>query len=694
MKDIANVEPGASVAASRSSKLARTSRSNQDSFASKATGTRCVGGAGRCRPASVSESWKQRFHREAREMDTAIRSVLARRQSDEALRSALEALARRPYFRDFTWLWGPALHVRDRVRFRPLLLSWFAPGTLTAAGTWVDPWKGENAAALETWLADADRADDVEVFRRLYAWKLAGPRGAKLDTMWREDVVRRFQAAPSRSARHTVLAKVDLNEERLDEPTALALDTVDPEAARAFILAHLPWRWSLWGQRDAALPLWNTLSERARARGDSVMASALYRRMVDEPTWRRDVLALASSVKEPAALVQALRDHHPEAATPGIARVFVELVETRGRDVVPYVLEHLTSVFPRWGAWGRKNAKGFPELLTLARVRGWEDVWATLLRTSATVETFDSEVRRLVEDTATDEAVTRRRLLQVAGAGGEWNLPGLGLARVQPLTDGTAVALYARFPDLLRGPFRMHVSSGWHAAYPKLVSRALAQNDEDLLDFFASRAASWPVPSGGKQKEWEKVLGALASHYEALPKEGGVFARRAANALGAIPAYSVWNYDTLLEKNRLARLFFQRSDAFYLEAPLAVRDLLEAPQIHVQALAFRLLGRDSPRARELAAANLDLLQATLLRPLHRRTRHAAFAALANAAAHDVETARALVPRLRDAFALPDTRYPKESLLGLLGQVLARWPQLRGPAERPTVFGPAVKEARP
>ncbi len=627
-------------------------------------------------------------------MDTALRSVLARRQSDEELRAALEALARKPYFRDFTWLWGPALHVRDRVRFRPLLLAWFAPGTLTAAGRWVDPWKGENAAALETWLADADRADDVDVFRRLYAWKLTGRRGAEVDTLWREDAVRRFQAASTRSARHTALAKVDLGPGRLDEPTALALDAVDPEAARTFILEHLPWRSSTWGQRDATLPMWNTLRERAKARGDTAMASALYRRLVDEPTWRRDVLALARSIQEPAALVRALKEHHPEAATPGIGHVFVELVETRGREVVPYVLEHLRSVFPRWGALGRKNAKGFPELLALARVRGWEDVWAALLRTSATAETFDAEVRRLVEDTATDEARTRRLLLQVAGTGGEWNLLGIGLARVQPLTDGTAVALYARFPELLQGPFRMHVSSGWRAAYPKLVSRALAQGDEDLLDFFASRAAIWPVPPGGKQKEWEKVLDALASHYEALPKQGGVFARRAANALGAIPAYSVWSYDTLLEKNRLARLFFQRSDSFYLEEPRAVRDLLEAPEIHVQALAFRLLSRDSPRARALAADNRDLLQATLLRPLHRRTRHAAFAALANAAAHDVETARALLPRLRDAFALPDTRYPKESLVELLGQVLVRWPELRGPAETPIIYGLPTKEARP
>ncbi|ABF89988.1 adventurous gliding motility protein AgmJ [Myxococcus xanthus DK 1622] len=632
----------------------------------------------------MNESWERRFRREVKEMDAALRGVLSRTQSDEELRAALEELARRPAFRSFTWLWGPALHARDRVRFRPLMLSCFSPGSVTADGKWQNPWLGENSSALEVWLFDADRADDVEMFRRLLDWKLAGLRAPRQAEFWRTEVVRRVQKAPTRAARHTELAKMDIGWGRLDEPTALALDALDAEAARPFILEHLPWR----GPRERQ-PMWNTLRERAQARGDAALASALYRRCVDEPTWCRDALALARTVQSPAELVAALKAHHPEAPMPGAARLFVELAEARGRDVVPYLLGHLQAVAPRWSALGRKDAKGFPELLALARARDWDDVWGALLRTSAMAETYDAEVLRLVQDDASLPARTRRRLLQLAGAGGEWNLPGLGLARVQPLTDATATALYARFPELVRGPFRMHVASGWRAAYPKLVMRALEANDEDLLDYLASRAAMH-LPATGSAKEWEKVLDALAAHYEALPKEGGVFARRAANALGALPAHSIWTFDALMEKNRLARLFFLRSDDFYLAEPRAVRDLLEAPQIHVQALAFRLLGRNSAKAREVAAQNLDLLQATLLRPLHRRTRHAAFDALANAAAHGVEAARVLVPRVRDAFALPDSRYPKESLMALLARMLARWPELRDTAEVPHVFGLPAK----
>ena len=153
-----------------------------------------------------------------------------------------------------------------------------------------------------------------------------------------------------------------------------------------------------------------------------------------------------------------------------------------------------------------------------------------------------------------------------------------------------------------------------------------------------------------------------------------------------MPAYAVWNYDELLRTNQLARLLFERSTALYLSDARSVRDLLESPQIQVQALAFRILGRDDPRARAVAAQNADLLQATLFRPLHRRTRLAAFRALANAAANDVATARYLLGRMRDALALPEKRYPTEKLVGLIGTVLHRWPSLRAPGEAPRIYG--------
>src|SRR5262249_56322346 len=91
-----------------------------------------------------------------------------------------------------------------------------------------------------------------------------------------------------------------------------------------------------------------------------------------------------------------------------------------------------------------------------------------------------------------------------------------------------------------------------------------------------------------------------------------------------------------------------------------------------------------PRARRAAVDLLDLLLPALLRPLHRGTRLLAFRALANAG-HDEESARLIHDRARQALDLPDRHYPKEGLLGLLGELLQRWPALRGPGEQPVVY---------
>ena len=110
-----------------------------------------------------------------------------------------------------------------------------------------------------------------------------------------------------------------------------------------------------------------------------------------------------------------------------------------------------------------------------------------------------------------------------------------------------------------------------------------------------------------------------------------------------------------------------------------MRDLLEGSEIHVQMLAYRVLAQDDDRARRLAADMLDILLGTLLRPLHRKTRLAAFGALANAAKADATAAARALRRVCDALRLPDTKYPKEQLVGLIGGILHTWPELRGSA---------------
>ena len=73
------------------------------------------------------------------------------------------------------------------------------------------------------------------------------------------------------------------------------------------------------------------------------------------------------------------------------------------------------------------------------------------------------------------------------------------------------------------------------------------------------------------------------------------------------------------------------------------------------------------------------------RPLHRKTRLAAFDAVANAARSSPEAARRVLARAREALKLPDKKYPKAELIGLIGRVIEASPDLAGPREQPVIY---------
>ena len=148
---------------------------------------------------------------------------------------------------------------------------------------------------------------------------------------------------------------------------------------------------------------------------------------------------------------------------------------------------------------------------------------------------------------------------------------------------------------------------------------------------------------------------------------------------------STFNQDRLLRTNDLARLLFVRSLDQYLAVPQAVQDLVEGSNIHVMMLAYRVLALPDPRASALAANNIEILMGTLLRPLHRKTRLAAFDALVNAARYSEAVARRVHARAREALKLPNKRYPKAELIGVIGRVLAMHTGLASEAERPVVY---------
>jgi hypothetical protein len=582
----------------------------------------------------------------AHQLEDRLHALFAQRLEDAELRDRVQALDS-PHFPQLAAVWGPPLYRRNRVMFRPFIMQRLGPYW------WGYPrWRGKNQEALEQWLAEADRLDDVELFRFLYTWKFLSCYWRPI-RHWQRDLVERFRAAGSSTERAQVLAKYDIGRQ-IDEPTALALYEADPDAARVFITSRLQ------GPRGR-------LMEAARLVGDEQTYWLLYRGSVSGKDWLAEALALAGRIADPSELCAELEKRHPsmwaqsyQQFGPGL----LELARRRGEDVLPYVMAHLGDVRYRVDRW-------YPALRDLALERGWRDLHGALVRTCSPPKEYQETIARLVADPATSDEDVIRQLYVLVG------LTGAG-SWVRYLDEDAALAVYRRFPDLLRGPFRPLLVLAWTGPAP-LLAAALDAGDEPLIDHLAALA----LPRTRSDAAVER----LAEHYAALRGRPAEFTRRAVSVLGRLPAHSVSDagYRDLIRSNRLARLFLERTAELQLTDTRLLRDLLEAPSIHAQLLALRVLALDDDRARAAAADNLDLLLPMFLRRLHRRTRLVAFRALGNAATSE-DRARLVAARAREALELPDKDYPREQLIGLVGRLLARWPALRGAREEPVVHG--------
>ncbi|HNV69057.1 MAG TPA: gliding motility protein [Candidatus Ozemobacteraceae bacterium] len=625
----------------------------------------------------------------ASEVEKQVRALLALSGDDVQRRADLETLARaQPAFAGLTWLWGPELYRRNRLLFRPFILSHFASWQFDPPSSWKNVyWKGDIGARLDDWLRETDRLDDVPLFRRLYQWKISSTSFWKVDpTPLIAELKQRFAAAASSAERAALTLKFDLWFE-LDEPSAIELYRLDKRAAGPYILKHLPNVWSWWG--GAKRQLWKQLYDTALAQNDSDTANALFRKQAPLDEWQKRVEQLCKNaprqtslvgelrVGETADLCDQLEKIHPEGWGLNLGDTFARMLMISGLDAWPYIRRHLFQIHQ-----GLLFKTAYDTILEYARGMRWWQVWAALLKTRGGQKEFNREINLLLQDQDSKPEAVQERLLLLTGVAQEWNFGGFGMAQIKPLDDDTALAMYEKFPHLLRGPFRKHLVFTYGLTYPRCLDRFIAAHEDDLIDYLASRAATRLGGWGGKDAV--DVAEKLSAVYEALRDNPTEFARRSASVLGQIPAFAIYGYGTLIQKNRLARLLFERSLSSWLDDQVAVTNLVEASEIHVQQLSYRVLGQRDPRAPHIAHANLPLLLGTLLRPLHRRTRTYAFSALENAAI-DSEAARLILDKARQALDLPDTHYPKEALLGLMARLLHRWPSLRENAEQPTVY---------
>ncbi len=448
-----------------------------------------------------------------RELEREIVSLLRQPMPDARLREQLERLAAAEIsFPGFTWLWGPELYRRNRVLFRPFIHSRFSSYvTLPKWKVESIPWKGDRAKVLDAWLSEVDRNDDADLFRGLYEWRLAATHNRQArDSRSREigaELLARLRHASGAARRQVELRKFDLRFQ-LDEETACGLYALDPHAAGPFILNHLP---SGWISGAPKRKLWSGLLDLASRSGDEGFRWKLYRRQVPLDEWTKDCLELCNRVSDGAALVLELEKRHPEGWGLNLAEGFYAVVRHRGADVLPYVMRHL-----RQARGGLLRRGSYGKMADYARRQGWWGFWAALVRACSGRKEFNREVRAILESKSLPEEDAVERLSALAGVSREWNLPGLGLATAHQLDEPAALLLYDRFPDLLRGPYKLHAQPLWGSSYPKLLDRFLAAGDEEMIDHLASRLVTRPAGWGGRDGLAD--VERLAGHYAGLKR--------------------------------------------------------------------------------------------------------------------------------------------------------------------------------
>lgn len=519
-------------------------------------------------------------------------------------------------------------------------------------------------------MAQCEELVDMELFDLLWTWKHGGESNfqSRRDKIFRKRLVSRLEAAESPAMRVLVFRyfRVWFS---LDEETACQLYRIDPKAASPFLRRRIPT--SYWSGEKRVL--WSTLLALAEAEGDTRLASEVYRRTIPFKSWRADLERFCAEISDPDRLNETLTSHHPLGYLKNIGGAFVTILQERGRDVMPYVKSHLEEV--RTGLIFRG---AYNELVAIARENRWWDLWTATVRIVGGPKEFNAAVQEVL---ALPQGDARVRLAMLAGISREFNWGGFGLAQVSPLEDKTAVELYQKYPDLVRRAFRPNIEYLQTCKKPQFLETLIATEDDDLIDYVACRTIT-------RSHFWDRAgkerVERLADYYERLKGDPQKFARRACAVLTQIPAYTIFDYRSLIKLNRLARLLFERSPQEFLGTQVGLQDLVEAQKIHVMGLAYRLLAMDDERARQAAATNVEILIGTLFRPIRRKTRLPAFTALVNAA--DTETkATRILAKAREALDLPDKFYPKEELVGLMGLLLHRWPSLRGEHEHPHTF---------
>jgi hypothetical protein len=251
--------------------------------------------------------------------------------------------------------------------------------------------------------------------------------------------------------------------------------------------------------------------------------------------------------------------------------------------------------------------------------------------------------------------------------------------RRKPLRDATLLAIYDRFPELMRSAFQAQLDPSPSRPRSGLIEKAIERRDDELIDLVAARLAVRSERSGA-----ERLLGvaAITARYlETSVTDAIGLGQRAAAILERVPRRSIRNRRELLRRNPLARLLFARAEQACVTTPGVATQLLRAEDDQVCSVAVRALSADDPRAIALARRNRELLLRALERRLPSPVRRAALHALDRLAEGPAEAAR-LLTWARTLLARGD---PSAALLALVARQLNANPAQQQSGEKPVVY---------
>lgn len=599
-----------------------------------------------------------------------LQSLLESILDDTELLRELVHLARDGWLGSYWYLWAPKVYLRDRDRFRPLILAQMEHRVRDRQGRWFDPWLTSFASALNSWFESADKASDVEVVQRLNAWRFSSLPPERRSDSWRIALLEQLELAKSVEERALVLEKMSSNLV-LDEPTAVRVLELAPDVSHSFLRRHLPKK-----EPPSGL-FWSSLASAVRQRGDYDLFFAIYRSTVEDAQWERDLQGLIERMDGTVDIEEEILRRHPLRPRANAPSVVLLLLRAKAKGAESYV-RRLISDCKRHV---RNSAASWEAVLRFSDEHGFCSLWVQLVEELGQ-PVFDSEVRRLAEFRVRTEAETLASLWALAGLGRHRCATG-GTKSFFALSDDTARMLYGRYPALLRSVYRQHVVVTAERGYPGLLGDARAQSDSTIAYHILAQLLNYRLGRTSELKDWRNSLLPFIGARDTDLLEGSSLDPVAlASVLSLLPPDNPAKLACKIP--RVLELSLGIDPLAFLDLAPVVVSLLLARSHVARRIGLRVLDVDDSRAMAIASDNVPTLRSVAL-SASSTAELAAVCRILGRLASNPSVVHAVVDLLRVLIVARPAECEVRVICETLGKVLSENPQWAEPSEQVHVF---------